>query len=220
MKFFLASIVLCLCLTTQPASAARYYDNSEWKDFPFIEMMAAMMRIMNDMMSGGSSNYYYPGLGMLPYASGMGNLPMSPTGMSGMPFYNNPWNSNPLLQNWQNGLMPGSDVLNSGLKNNLWNSGNRLNGNAKTLQNYSSSGMNGIWQALSGDVLVIYHNNHFIWSDGNKRNLAGRLVIQGNQLIAYIPASNTTLNFQFYRDNNKFIVKDKSSQTYTFTKIY
>ena len=208
MKYTIAVLIICLTLTSHSLAANRYYDNSDWRDFPFIEMMAAMFRIMNDMVGSGSSSYYYPGLGMLPYSpammngmTGMNSFPMSPSGI----------NTSPMQNLWFDSLNKNTGNVSSYAQKNNW----LTNKNQINFQD-----MNGIWQALTGDVLAIYHNNHFIWSDGNSRNLAGRLMIQGNQMTAYIPASKTTLKFKFYQENGQFIVQDQNSRIYTFKKIH
>jgi hypothetical protein len=86
--------------------------------------------------------------------------------------------------------------------------------------NINTENINGIWEALSGDVIAIYKNNKFIWSDGNSRNLAGQLIIKNNMLYAYIPAKNITLQFQFRQEAEKFIVRDKQARTYIFTRLH
>jgi hypothetical protein len=80
--------------------------------------------------------------------------------------------------------------------------------------------MNGIWQALSGDILAVYHNSNFMWTDGKKRHLVGTMLVKGNQLSAFMPVQNKVINFQFYREKNKFAVKDSSGQIHVFTRIH
>ena len=231
MKHLLVSLFLCFCLITQSA-AARQYDN-DWRSMPFIQMMVAMMKAMNNVLGGGNS---FSGMSALPYSpafvpgmangmnsmGGFNNLPMSPAGMNLLPFNST---ANPLLDSFQTGQNTapfGSNISGSApghSSSNFWDpdSQNISSSSAATTGNNS---LNGIWQALSGDVIAIYNNNRFLWSDGRAKNLAGHLAVKGNNMIAYIPAKNITLYFQFYREANQFVVRDKSSRIYTFKRIH
>jgi len=230
LKHLVYTLLLCFVLTSQ--SIAGSYNNNDWRSLPFVEMMAAMIRAMNNIM-GGSGNNYYSSLYGMPYSPafmpGMGNglyglnsFPMSPGNINNIP-------ANTFL----NDFTTGQNASNSN-SGNFWdlnnsstsstNNNNRqypaLNYTQNYKQNNNGSSMNGIWQSQNGNVIAIYNNNRFIWSDGNKRNLAGRLAIKNNILYAYIPASNITLQFQFYREPDKFIVRDKNARVYTFKRIY
>ena len=204
---------------------------------PFVEMMVAMMKAMNHMLGGSNS---FAGMSALPYspafipgmASGMNSLggfnslPMSPAGMNSLPFNSLPAYSavSPLLNSFQTGQnttfpfganISGSD---SGQNNsNFWDPDSQ---NVSSAAKTGNSTLNGIWQALSGDVIAIYNNNRFLWSDGRAKNLAGHLAIKGNHMIAYIPAKNITLYFQFYMEPNQFVVRDQSARIYTFKRIH
>lgn len=215
---------MCLCFVVEAQASNRYYNDSDWRSLPFIEMMATMMKIMNDIMAGNNS---YSGFNALPYSpafmpnspygmnnylTGFNNLPMSPVSMANMPGSN--WN-NRLTENFE----PGQNA--NQMMNNFWDP--QAKGQPAFVNRggpIAKNSLNGIWQALSGDVIAIYKDNHFIWSDGLSRNLAGRLIIKGNILYAYIPASKTTLQFQFYREPGQFIVRDKSSRIYTFKRLH
>ncbi len=178
-----------------------------------IKMMSVMMELMSHMMLGGASNNSLPfspasamSMSSLPLSgmpmsgTSMAGLPMSPVTQLGSLYGNNQINKNP----WLN--IPTSNLLQQ----------NQL---SKQVQTQNDS-INGIWQALSGDIIAIYFNSNFIWTDGKKRHLAGSLVVKGNQLSAFIPANNKVLNFQFYRQNNKFAVKDSSGQIHIFSRIH
>lgn len=203
---------------------------------PFIEMMVAMMSAMNRMM-GIDNKHYYPGLGVLPYSpammpalgSGLGgfnNLPMSPANfpMNNM-MSNNSSNKygNVPLNSFQDNFPIGQNASNIGSPMaDFWNPNDS---SIKTTLNKSSTAgtinsMNGIWQALSGEVIAIYNNNHFIWSDGKKRNLTGRLLIRGNTMIAYFSSTQKKLYFQFYKEPGQFIVRDQNSRIYTFKRLH
>lgn len=220
-KVLMTSLLLCFCLVTPSVIAAPY---NNMRAIPFIDMMVTMMKIMNQMMGGGS-NHNYSGLNTLPYSpafvpgmgmgSGMGgfnSLPMSPSGFNAFPLNNMGNSANPL----QDGFPAGQNANTFNKPGNFWGPGNP--GQPPFLNN--SSSLNGIWQALTGDVIAIYNNNRFIWTDGNARNLAGHLVIKGNKMVAFIPAKNITLKFQFYRERGQFIVRDQSARIYTFKRIH
>lgn len=225
LKKLVASLLLCICLITQATASNRYYDNSDWRDLPFVEMMAAMMRAMNNML-GINDDHYFPGMYSFPYSpaffpgtglnnpmTGFTNFPMSSTGFGNLPGSNY---INKVPENFQTGQNARNNMT-----NNFWDP------NSKTLKSSSvnktsarNNSLNGIWQALSGDVIAIYKDNYFIWSDGSSRNLSGRLLIKGNILYAYIPASKTTLQFEFYFEPGQFIVRDKSTRIYTFKRLH
>jgi len=181
---------------------------------PFIQMMIAMMNFMDTFMNG--NKYYHPGMnywGTMPYSSFPGssftnfaNYPMSPL-MNGQ-FPLNKTNF------WPNGSKPESSLINDKDNNH------QEDGSDNKLAQTNDNNLNGIWQALSGDVIAIYNNNRFIWSDGNSRNLAGRLIIRGKMFFAYIPAKKITLQFEYYREPGQFVVRDKNGQIYTFKRIY
>ena len=86
--------------------------------------------------------------------------------------------------------------------------------------NFLTQNLNGIWQAMSGDIMAIYNNNRFIWSDGKKRHLAGSFVITNQQMLVYINGQNQVVIFTFARQNNQFIVRDSKGTTHVFSKIY
>lgn len=191
---------------------------------PFVEMMVTMMKIMNNIMGANNS---YSGLNALPYSpafmpnspygmnnylTSFNNLPMSPAGMGSLP-----------VKSMTN-MLPGDFQTGENAKNtmnNFWDpSTQEKNAFATNQPPMTDNSLNGIWQALSGEVIAIYKNNYFIWSDGHSRNLAGRLTIQGNNMYAYIPASKITMQFQFYKEPGQFIVRDKTSRIYTFKRIH
>lgn len=219
MKHLVSSLLLCFVLISQ--SVAGSYNNN-WRDLPFVEMMAAMIRAMNNIMGGGGNNYYSSLYGM-PYSPafmpGMGNnlydmnnFPMTP-GLPANNFTNSFTDNFPTGQN-----------TNNNTKGSFWDLNNKntsVNNTRKRVQNNQNlNSMNGIWQSQSGNVIAIYNNSYFIWSDGNRKNLAGRLLLKNNILYAYIPANKTTLQFQFYRKPGKFIVRDTNSRVYTFKRIH
>jgi hypothetical protein len=223
----LASLVFAICLISAVNAANPYRDNDDWRSLPFIEMMAAMIKAMNDIM--GSDNDYYPGLYSLPYSPAF--MPGSGFGMPGSGFGNNPMNSFsslPMSPGYTpissfNSPMNSFNSLYSRQSGENWwqpNKATKFNSTNKLLKANQKQSLNGIWQAFSGDIIAIYKDNYFIWSDGNERNLAGRLVIKGNKLYAYIPAKNTTLEFQFYSEPGQFIVRDKTSRIYTFKRLH
>jgi hypothetical protein len=152
---------------------------------------------------GGSSNNNYPAF---PIASPMAmtGFPMSPVNPLASLYGNNPNFSSTNQNNpWQN---KSTNLT----KNNF--------ANATTMPVNNS--MNGIWQALSGDIIAIYYNSKFIWTNGKERHLAGSLVIKESQLTAYISSTKKVIQFTFYRQGNKFAVKDKSGQIHIFTRIH
>ncbi|MDX2506464.1 MAG: hypothetical protein QNL62_18575 [Gammaproteobacteria bacterium] len=220
MKHLIASLLLCFCLITQSTAANRY--SNDIRSLPFIEMMVTMMKIMNRMM-GIDNNYsalntlpyspaFVPGMGM--GMGGLSNLPMSPAGLGPLPFNANPTNL------WQDSFQAGRNASNT--DNNFWapDDGTNLNSAPVSNRSVNNNSLNGIWQDLSGDVIAIYNNNRFLWSDGNARNLAGQLVIKGNRMIAYIPAKKMTLKFHVYMESGQFIVRDQTSRIYTFKRIH
>lgn len=191
---------------------------------PFIAMMVAMLKSMNNIMGGGSSfngfnslpysPAFVPGMGV-PGLSGFNNLPMSPSGFNSLPLSS-------AINPFQNGFRTGqsasqSDTSTNQSSNNFWDPDATHFDSIKRIENNS---LNGIWQTLSGDVIAIYNNNRFLWSDGGARNLAGQLAIKGNRMIAYIPAKKVTLYFQFYKEPGQFIVRDTNSRIYTFKRIH
>ena len=226
MKHLTASFLLCFCLVGQSTAGNPYYNDSDWRSLPFIEMMVTMMKIMNDIMDGNKSNYY-PGINTFPYSpafmpgtgmySGLNNFntfPMSPGGMGNFP--TNQFTANRLPDSFPTGQNASNTSSGS-----FWDPDTPEQQPQTTVKtSVNSNSLNGIWQALSGDVIAIYNNDRFIWSDGNAKNLAGRLAIKGNQLYAYIPASKVTIQFQFYREPGQFIVRDKNSRIYTFKRLH
>jgi hypothetical protein len=195
-----------------PVMSGTPYNNNNLRGLPFIQMMIAMMDFM------GMNKQYYPGMnswGKFPYSpmpgSSFGNFPMSSLA-NGQTMLNK---SNFMSEAFK---PESSSINNSSTDSNAKN--NWVTGNDDKVSLTSNKNLNGIWQALSGDVIAIYHNNRFIWSDGNSRNLAGRLIIRGKLFFAYIPAKNTTLQFEFYQEPGQFVVRDKSGRIYTFKRIY
>jgi len=144
------------------------------------------MEIMSHMMLGGSSNKNYPAFPMAsPMA--MSSLPMSPINSVASLYGNNQNFSSPGQYNpWQNKSVNGLS------NNNLLQQQNNL---ANTTTMPVNNSMNGIWQALSGDIIAVYYNSKFIWTNEKERHLAGRLVIKGTQLSAYI---SSTKKSNFY----------------------
>jgi hypothetical protein len=205
--------LLCLSLITQPSIANNQF--SDMRSMPFIEMMVTMIKIMNRIMGGSQyfpsmmpySPAFMPGVGM---DNGLSNMPLGSSDMNGLPI-----NMNTMNSPWQNNNFQTGQNSNSLYSNNLWGPENR-----QSTVSFNNNTLNGIWQASTGEVFAIYKNNHFLWSDGNARNLAGRLAIKGNKMIAYIPANKTRLYFQFYKEANRFIVRDQSSQIYAFRRIH
>ena len=228
MKHLFASFLLCFCLSTQ-SIAASHYDN-DWRSLPFIQMMAAMMKAMNNVLGVGDGNSFngfntlpyspafVPGMGGMPGFSPLSSLPMSPAGFNALPL-----SSANTLNPFQNSFQAGQNnskfdnISGSQSVNNFWDPDSTY---SVPVQQAGNNSINGIWQALSGDVIAIYRNNRFLWSDGGARNLAGHLAIKGNVLVAYIPAKKVTLYFQFYQEAGQFIVRDKNSRIYTFKKIH
>ncbi len=204
LKIFLSSLLLCFCLLTH--SMAAHQSNNIWRSMPFIEIMAAMMKAMNNVLSGHNNSInafnslpyspiFTPSMEMFPGANNFNTLPMSPSNFITDTFKTD--------QNQANKSFLNSD------KNS-----------PQPASTNNNNTINGIWQSLSGDVLAIYNNNRFIWSDGQVRNLVGYLMIKGNKMIAYIPAKQATLYFQFYKEPGKFIVRDTNAKTYTFKRLH
>ena len=225
MKHLLASLLICFCLTTQLASAKHY--NNDWRTTPFVEMMLTMMRAMNQVLGSNNSlagfnNLPYspafvPGIANnINYLNGFNRLPMSPNNMH--PLYSNPA-SPPVLESFNTGEnRPQRNAAYLDDNNDFWDPD--APPKTYTAPVMGNNSLNGIWQAFSGDVIAIYNNNRFLWSDGRARNLAGHLAIKGNNMIAYIPAKNITLYFQLYMEPGQFIVRDQSARVYTFKRIH
>ncbi|MCK5697833.1 MAG: hypothetical protein KAI02_06705 [Gammaproteobacteria bacterium] len=180
---FLGSIILFFCLSTY-SIAAQSSNNNAWRSMPFIEIMAAMMKAMNNVVSGHNNSF-----------DRFNSLPYSPI------------------------FTPSMEMLSPS---------NRFNNDFKDSDTHPSQpkdiidndSINGIWQSVSGDVLAIYNNNRFLWSDGQSRNLVGYLMIKGNKMIAYVPAKQATLYFQIHKTHGKFIVRDINSRTYSFKRLH
>lgn len=226
LKHLFASLLLCFCLSTTTLAANSY--NSDWRSLPFIEMMAAMMKAMNNVLGIGDdyngfnslpySPAFMPGMGGLPYFNNFNQLPMSPSGFNSLPM-------NQAMSSFQDGFKTGqnsSQFDSSGKQtvNNFWDPDATHFDATETTPARQNNNINGIWQAISGDVIAIYNNNRFLWSDGGARNLAGYLAIKGNNMIAYIPAKKVTLLFQFYKEPGQFIVRDQNARVYTFKRIH
>jgi len=196
---------IALVITTMmlfSTSANSFYNGN---NMPMIKMMSLMMEIMSRMMLGGSSNNHYPSFPVSPLS--MTGLPMSPVNpMTSMYGGNNTFNPNFNNNPW----------LNSAANNFAQQNTNTTNTAVMPINN----SMNGIWQALSGDVIAIYYNSKFIWTNGKERHLAGSLVIKNDLLTAYIPSNSKVIKFTFYREGNKFAVKDSSGQIHIFTRIH
>jgi|GEM_PF-1701001 len=212
-------IILLITIGIFSSTTANSYYNSN-SNIPMVDMMLTMMDVMSRMMRGtGYSNYSRYPYSPLPIAG----LAMSPV---------NPYRS--VL----GGFSPNDPFLNNSTSNSSSSShdsdteeeqktsffGTNLDKVWESMENnrpsFKTADMNGIWQAISGDVIAIYNDYYFIWTDGNRRHLAGSLMIKGKQMVAYIPASKRYLKFQFYRENNKFAVRDNGGQIYIFKKIH
>lgn len=201
----LRSLLLIIVISTFSTSAKSFYTA---ESAPMIKMMTLMMEMMTRLMLGGGSSSMGSGFGSLPSSTmPYSMLPMSPLlsqgAMSGMNPLSNYSQFNPFLQAQQA----------KQLENKL------LANNSNVLKNKSTS-MNGIWQALSGDIMAIYHDTNFIWSDGKTRHLVGKLAIKNDKLTVVLSASQKIVTFKFYRENNQFAVKDKSGQMFVFKRIY
>ncbi len=198
-----AGIILLVTITILFSTSANSFYNSN--NMPMIKMMSLMMEMMGRMMMGGGSpSMPMTGFPMSP-VNPMTNLYTNPIGTNST----NPWLNMPTNAfTQQNSLIPAASSQNSAFPQPAFNNPQKNNS------------MNGIWQALSGDIIAIYYNSNFIWTNGKKRHLAGSLIIKGSQLSAYIPSNNKVINFQFYRENNKFAVKDNNGQIHIFTRIH
>lgn len=213
LKHFIIILMFSFSLINPVQSWA--YNVNYMRALPFIQMMIAMMEFMDTFM-GGNNKYSYPGMnswGAMPYSSfpgsNFGNFsgyPMSPL-LEGYSALNK---SHRLPENFKSSNSDDNDT--SSEENSVDN-----NGFNNTANEYE---LNGIWQALSSDVIAIYNNNRFIWTDGNNRHLAGRLILRNNVLFAYIPSRKSTLKFQFYWEPGQFVVRDSSGQIYTFKRIH
>lgn len=205
-------------------AAKRYNTSNDWRSMPFIEMMVTMMKVMNQVLGGNNS---FAGANSLPYSPafipGMANsmtslgafnsFPMSPGGLNSLPLYKT---VNPLLDSFQTGQNTSHSNYSS-TSSNFWDP------DAKSINSIAmvdNNTINGIWQSMSGDVIAIYNDNRFIWSDGGAKNIAGHLAIKGNNLIAFVPAKKITLYFQFYMEPGQFIVRDQNARVYTFKRIH
>ena len=236
-RYFCASMILCGCLI-KPLFAANNFGNNDFRSMPFIEMMVAMMKVMNQMM-GNNNNNYVPGLGALPYSPGMTMLPGIASGLGGFNnFPMSPTNGIPMsnfMSNGQNSglsdnFQTGKNAQNFNTMNDFWNPQKSTQNNSKAsnfpgsnsmgYNKYNPNSVNGIWQSLSGDVLAIYNNSYFMWTDGKTRKLVGRLFIKGNNLVAYFPVTKKKLFFQFYKESGQFIVRDQTSRIYTFKRLH
>jgi hypothetical protein len=205
--------------------------NNNWRSMPFIEMMVSMLHAMNQVMGGGNSfsnfsnlpyspafsSVLFPAMGTaFPNYSRFSNLAMSPIGTNAMPLSNAL--IDPRKNRFENGANTDSFATQEG---NFWDPEEKsFISDKKVKRNYAGNTLNGIWQTLSGDVIAIYNDNHFLWSDGMARNIAGQLMIRGNTMIAYVPAKKITMKFQFYREKNQFIVRDQKLRVYTFKRIH
>lgn len=229
LRSFCASILLCCCLVKPLMAGNNYNDN--FNATPFAEMMTAMIKVMSHMMG---NNNYVPGLGALPYSPGMAMMPGLTSGLGGMnSLPMSPANSLPMnnfMNSNQANFLPdnfpaGQNAQSFNTMNDFWNpklSNQNSNSFSNSMSNnkYEANSVNGIWQSLSGDVIAIYKNSHFMWTDGKTRRLSGRLFIKGNRLVAYFPISKKKLHFQFYKESGQFIVKDQTSRIYTFKRLH
>ena len=222
---FCASLIVTICLFNSVIASGNFQNNN-FRSMPFIEMMVAMMKVMNQMMG---NNNYVPGLGTLPYSPGMSMMPLA-SGLGGMNnFPMSPVNSMPLNSFMNSGgqnnflsdkFQIGKNAQNFNNMNDFWNP-QAFNKSSSGITNaYEKDSVNGIWQSLSGDVIAIYKNSYFMWTDGKSRRLSGRLFFKGNHLVAYFPVSKKKLHFQFYKEAGQFIVRDPTSRIYTFKRLH
>jgi len=206
------SWLLCLTMVFFSAPVNSYYTSGS--SDPMIKMMSIMLEMMSRLMMGNSWN---TASSMFPYsAMPVNNFPMSPaspfTAMSGLydPSSFTNLTQNPALSGFSQ-LNPLQQAITAkSLEEKLLNQKNNAQGQS----------MNGIWQAMSGDIMAIYYDNQFIWTDGKSRHLAGKLMFKQDQLSIYVNATKTLMNFQFYRENDNFAVKDSQGQLYVFKRIY
>jgi len=213
-------MVVLITIGFLSSNTANSYYNSN-SNIPVVDMMLTMMDMMARVMRGDRLNKFSG----FPYSPNpYGGLPMSPAYLYGSPFNSfSPWSkfssSNPFEHNPIKDVSPDNDEneKTSFFGTNLDKVWESMEGNIPGLNN---SIMNGIWQAMSGDIIAIYKDNYFIWTDGNRRHLAGSIMIKGKQMVAYIPANKRYLRFQFYREDNKFAVRDTNGQIYLFKKIH
>jgi hypothetical protein len=201
----LISLLLYLCLISTSVPAANYYNNqnnNDWRSLAFIEMMASMMKAMNQVL-GNKQTF-----------SNLDSLPYSTTFVPGLMNGMNAFNQQPLKNLPMSPI--GQPTLNHGMTDQL----NPSISDRQNTMTQQPTDLNGIWQALSGDVIAIYNNNRFLWSNGDRRNISGQLAIKGNRMIAYVPAKKMTLFFQFYQQAGSFLVRDKQARVYRFKRIY
>jgi len=201
-------------------TANSYYNN---RNMPVVNMMLTMMDMMSRFMLGSRNSNFY----RYPYSPAtMGALPMSPVSPYGMGTTGfSPWSG---LAGYAHDPSTAVDSVASGMTKDSFFSDSffsdskekTLNASSNALENFSMEAMNGIWQATSGDIIAIYNSYYFIWTDGNRRHLAGNIAVKGKQMLAYIPANKRFLSFQFYREDDKFAVRDKKGQLYIFKKIH
>lgn len=71
--------------------------------------------------------------------------------------------------------------------------------------------LDGVWRATTGEYWIV-KGNQFVLYGGADRYLRGNISIQGDHIIAYIPASEMTFDFRFWLKDGMLIVRDNYGQ--------
>lgn len=79
--------------------------------------------------------------------------------------------------------------------------------------------LDGLWETRSGEVLGI-KNNHFLWSDGGSRHLAGTIRVLRGRLIANVDGKgNRVMQYRYRIENNRLFTQDSHGRVQVFTRV-
>ncbi len=80
-----------------------------------------------------------------------------------------------------------------------------------------ASGLDGLWQGSSGEVLAI-RGKRFRLTAGKGQQLDGTFMLTDSRLIAYIPALDETRQYRFERRGDMFALQDEQGQILVFKR--
>jgi hypothetical protein len=78
--------------------------------------------------------------------------------------------------------------------------------------------INGFWVTQDGEMLGI-KNNEFLWSDGEKRRLSGRMKIDNEYLIFNVEGSKSLMHFKYKISGNRLLTMQPDGKIREFARM-
>jgi hypothetical protein len=158
------------------------------------QMMDAMWDMMEWFFTQRSPNYRnIPWNYVYPDSPWTYTYPGSPYAVN-----SNPWSRTDRFSNWSNPTA------------NPWNQGFYSQNGGPSGLAYPDlwTSLDGVWRATSGEYWIV-KGNQFVLYGGGDRYLTGNISVQGNHIIAYIPASGMSIDYRFWMVDGMLIVRDE-----------